>query len=103
MRIHFGAFAPTMTSQHLPIQAIAHLLLFGHNLKGEFWDTQILGVWSVTGELGGRELRQSKAHPLLPNTSQRKVLLFCQHLAGIPMSNYAPPQFNPHFGGLGYT
>ena len=60
-------------------------------------------LW-LRGELGGRELRQPKAHPRLPNMDQNKVLLYLPPFGGIPMSNYGPEfDLPPQVGGLGWT
>ena len=56
------------------LKVLLHLLPFGHNFKRAFGDPN-LGVCGVRGELWGRELRQLKAHPRLPNAPQCKVLL----------------------------
>ena len=46
-------------------QVLLHLLPFGSNLKGEFYDHQFFWVRRM---LAGRDLHKSKAHPRLPNS-----------------------------------
>ena len=74
----FGAFATTLLHNVYQSKVLLRLLPFGHNLKGEFWGS-IFGVVEAGGELWGQELRQSKAHPRLPNISQYKVMLDLLH------------------------
>ena len=68
-------------------KVLLHLLPFGHNLKGEFWDPKFWGLEEWV--LAGWASHQSKAHPRLLNT---KCCSICRRLAVIPMSSYSTPQ-----------
>ena len=64
-----------------------------------------LGIPNLGGlrELGGRELRQSKAHPQLPYTSQYKVLLYPRSFGWNSNVKLCPPPIRPPIWGLGLT
>ena len=67
-------------------KALLHLLPFGHDLKGEFWESQILGDRE---ELGVGSCADINDFPI-PLTT--KFCSICRSLAGIPMSNFTTPR-----------
>ena len=61
--------------------------------------TPIRGFGELVGELGGRELRQSKANQDFPIPLNTKFPSICRRLAANPMSSFEPPIWPLHLGG----